>query len=234
MIRLGKIFLYLSYDEAAELVSKGWSLAAISAYDRYCVNKAMKKRMYETAAKTTKRDSMVQKVYFAEDMFRSIVGVGESYKSLHEIQVFIKKVITSTTWKSISRGTLVKKVHTKMKDSHKNKGYWALAEGNCITFTEKAMNQIFVLHELAHVAGYWNHDVGWRNAYIKLVSRFMSKESGTTLKNIFKHNGIKLKVNTDIKTPEQWYKGYTKMIAARSTKKRTKVFNLEKVILPEE
>lgn len=83
------------------------------------------------------------------------------------------------------------------------------------------MNKWVVLHELAHTAGHMNHDVGFRQTLVKLISRFLGTEVAKELKAQFRSRKVKMSVSQTIKSPLKWLEDYRKMETLRS--KRSKV-----------
>ena len=73
------------------------------------------------------------------------------------------------------------------------------------------MNKWVVLHELAHSAGHMHHDVPFRQALLKLISRFLGVEVAKELKRQFRKNKVKMTVSQTIKSPEKWLQDYNKM-----------------------
>ena len=85
------------------------------------------------------------------------------------------------------------------------------------------MNKWVVLHELAHTAGHMHHDVPFRQALVKLISRFLGTEVAKELKRQFRQRKVKMTVSQNIQSPEKWLENYNKMAAMRSKTHRAKV-----------
>ena len=83
------------------------------------------------------------------------------------------------------------------------------------------MNKWVVLHELAHTAGHMNHDIGFRQTLVKLISRFLGTEVAKELKRQFRQRKVKMTVSQTIKSPLKWLEDYRKMETLRA--KRSKV-----------
>jgi len=80
------------------------------------------------------------------------------------------------------------------------------------------MNKWVVLHELAHTAGHMHHDLPFRQALVKLISRFLGTEVAKELKRQFRAHKVKMSVSQTIKSPEKWLEDYNKMAALRAKK----------------
>ena len=80
------------------------------------------------------------------------------------------------------------------------------------------MNKWVVLHELAHTIGHMHHDVPFRQALLKLISRFLGVEVAKELKRQFRKNKVKMTVSQTIKSPEKWLQDYNKMTALRNSR----------------
>ena len=78
------------------------------------------------------------------------------------------------------------------------------------------MTKWVVLHELAHTAGHMHHDVPFRQALVKLISRFLGTEVAKELKRQFRQRKVKMNVSQTIKSPEKWLQDYNKMAALRA------------------
>jgi acyl carrier protein phosphodiesterase len=61
-----------------------------------------------------------------------------------------------------------------------------------------------------------HHDLSFRVALVKLVSRFMSAKAGVGLKKSFRLNGLRMHRKTTVMTPEKWLTSYRKMEQIRT------------------
>lgn len=174
------------------------------------------------------KDTQRERVYAAEGvMEKDYLFLEENkFQSLEEAQAYADMVLNSTLWKKIcpkgheNRNLKTIPVKFLRRDSKCTGVYYAQwgRDPAMIKLQRKfGLNKFVVLHELAHAATTSNrHDTEFRQAHVKLISKFISKEVGNKLKACFKEAGLKMTINKTIKTPEQWIKYYRIMENARS------------------
>jgi len=198
------------------------SLASLQAIDpRWTFdiwNKYMLYRMkVKTVARTGRtahRDSAKTKVYRSEWEFIRTHGRGIKFTTQKEVDAYLKRVVVSKTYEKLGG----------MKDAfcivthRRHAGYAGKAyySGKITLDSVHGMNEYTLLHELAHLCGNMHHDVGFRQAVVALVSRFMGRDKGKALEKAFKDSGLKMKLRTKIREPEVWLDAYYRMKEARS------------------
>lgn len=198
--------------EMLKEIDPRWTQDIFHKYLTYRSRQALTARRGRTAFK----DSSRQKVYDAEYAFiRSGAGKGIEFKTLAEANRYLKKVLASKTYAKLNGKSAVYLESMRERDNARIAGraHWDGKITLCPTF---GMNEYTLLHELAHQCGHMHHDVGFRQTLVKLVSRFMGRELGTTLEKIFKKSGLKMKLNTTVRDPEQWLNSYFRMQNART------------------
>lgn len=203
-----------------DLREKNWPDHLIQKYLNY--RQKREGQIRRGVVGTGYQDSFRSKTYKAEWEFERILRVAgiknHKFKDIVEAQKFASKVVKSVAWKKVKNKTgSYNDVSVQyLKRSGKLAGRaWA----NRIELDMKCgMNVYTLLHELGHVAGYRDHDVGFRNAVIKLTSRFMGREAGKLLKATFKKHGLRVTQKKSVQTPEQWLAGVERMKAARAKK----------------
>jgi hypothetical protein len=77
-------------------------------------------------------------------------------------------------------------------------------------------NKYTIIHELAHTAGNMNHDVGFRQTLVKLVSRFLGVRVAKDLKKEFRSRKLKMSVSQSIMSPLKWLESYERMEKIRN------------------
>lgn len=138
------------------------------------------------------RDSERLKTYRAEWAFGSANGQGKEFSTIEEVQKFVEKVCKSKTWAKLWEENermqkLTKTVPVKMKQTGHGRRTAAFTNGYSITVDPLCgMNEYTMLHELTHCLGHMHHGRSFRRDLLKLVSRFMGRDSATALKGEFK------------------------------------------------
>ena len=153
-----------------------------------------------------KRDSEKTKTYTAEWKLENehpdLIGPLKDFK---EVEKFVKQVTASKTWEKVSR------YHGKVRVvQSRNMGsraaYMGRSHGSWIEISPAFdFNKYIVLHELAHSAGFNHHHVTFRECLLKLVSRFLGRETAAILKANFKEQGLRV-TPSKAKDPESWLK----------------------------
>ena len=146
------------------------------------------------------QDSERLKTYKAEWRFQRKSGSGIEFKSIEEAQKYVNKVTKSKTYlalfvdahearKDMSSDmvTMGSKVSVSAKKRSTGRGTAGWARRGSITLDiHVGMNEYTVLHELAHCLGHWHHGRSFRQALVKLVSRFMGTAMAASLKEEMK------------------------------------------------
>lgn len=188
-----------------------WTVDAVLAYDKYITKKNRVKRTGRTAY----RDSTKTKVYRAEWAFQSKVPI-KKFSTLKDAQKYLAKVLKSKCWAGLTANTQITLRAKKDMGGRSRTAGTASTSGVITLCPTYGFDEYTLLHELAHMAGHMHHDVAFRQTVLKLVSRFMGRESAKVLKAEFREKGLKLSISTKVKTPEQWLEGYYRMQLARS------------------
>jgi len=168
-------------------------------------------------------DSGRNKVYQSE--FATERKFPECRKSMTEKEItkYFNRVVKSKTYQSLvtERGQTNPALRF-MKEVKYNARVAGQASYRGVALQPSCgMNKWVVLHELAHTAGHMNHDVGFRQTLVKLISRFLGTEVAKELKAQFRSRKVKMSVSQTIKSPLKWLEDYRKMETLRS--KRSKV-----------
>ena len=151
-----------------------------------------------------KRDSEKTKTYNAEWKLENehpeLIGPLNEFK---DVEKFVKQVTASKTWEKVSR------YHGKVRVvQSRNMGnraaYMGKSHGSWIEISPAFdFNKYIVLHELAHSAGHSHHHVTFRQTLLKLVSRFLGRETASILKANFKEQGLRV-TPSKAKDPVAW------------------------------
>lgn len=167
-------------------------------------------------------DSGRNKVYKSE--FATEAKFPECRKSMTEKEVtkFFKRVVKSKTYQTLAQE---RGCSTPTLEFMKTVKYNARIAGQATRTRVRlqpscGMNKWVVLHELAHTAGHMNHDIGFRQTLVKLISRFLGTEVAKELKRQFRQRKVKMTVSQTIMSPLKWYEGYKKMEQLRSKTRR--------------
>lgn len=212
--------------------------AAVAAYERYLRGKRNKERL-SLRGKTSSSDSQRMKVYRAEWAFAAAYGLGNSFATLKDAQAYANKITKSKTWKKVQSpayGKTRKHIPLELKNNNNSyigrvAGCIGRSWGGKIDLTREGMNELVLLHELAHEAGYTDHDVGFRQAFVKLVSRFMGREAGKLLHKKYRIQKLRMTMpNTEPLMPEAWIETYERAMNAQSKRKVYRIrANLESI-----
>ena len=169
-------------------------------------------------------DSGRNKVYKSEWATEAKFPECKQSMSEKEITKFFKRVVKSKTYQTLSE----KGNSNPRLDFMKTVKYNARIAGQATYGMVRlqpscGMNKWVVLHELAHTAGHMHHDVPFRQALVKLISRFLGTEVAKELKRQFRQRKVKMTVSQTIQSPEKWLENYNKMSAMRSKTHRAKI-----------
>lgn len=203
-----------SVEEINEILAiPGMTMDLAEKYSQYIARKV-------TVIKTGRsngsyRDSNRQKVYQSEWAFQKQVQI-KKFATFKDAERRMKQITNSKLWKDLAGGKFVyleQKRDMGGRSRTAGRAHWSGKIDLCPTH---GMDEYTLLHELAHQAGAMHHDVKFRKILLRLVSRFMGTEAASILKKEFKARGLKLALNTSMKSPEDWLKSYLRVSAARS------------------
>ena len=167
------------------------------------------------------KDSERLKTYKAEWAFKAKVPQKlKRLKDIKAVQKYADKVVGSTTYSKIDCNRRPNtEVHCRAKKAHNGSGFAGWAYSNHIVLdTDTGMDIYTVLHELAHTAGHRHHGRSFRQALVKLVSRFMGRESATMLKAEFKASKLAYGEPRQPKSFDQWVAAKERMEKMRGLK----------------
>ena len=151
-----------------------------------------------------KRDSEKGKTYAAEWKLETehpnLIGRLDEFK---DVERFVKQVTASKTWEKVSRYHGKVGV-VKSRNMGSRAAYMGRSHGSWIEISPAFdYCKYIVLHELAHSAGYAHHHVTFRQCLLKLVSRFLGRETAAILKSNFKEQGLRVTPSKP-KDPVAW------------------------------
>lgn len=168
-------------------------------------------------------DSGRNKVYQSEFATERLFPECRKSMTEKELTKFYNRVVKSKTYQSLvtERGQTNPALRF-MKEVKYNARVAGQASYRGVAIQPSCgMNKWVVLHELAHTAGHMNHDIGFRQTLVKLISRFLGTEVAKELKRQFRSRKVKMTVSQTIKSPLKWLEDYRKMETLRA--KRSKV-----------
>ena len=162
-------------------------------------------------------DSGRNKVYKSEWATEAKFPECKQSMSEKEITKFFKRVVKSKTYQTLSEKGNSNPSLEFMKTVNYNARIAGQATYGKIRLQPSCgMNKWVVLHELAHTAGHMHHDVPFRQALVKLISRFLGTEVAKELKRQFRARKVKMTVSQVIMSPEKWLDNYNKMATLRA------------------
>ena len=177
------------------------------------------------------RDSERLKTYRAEWAFQDINGSGRQFESIEQVQKYINKITKSKTYTklwldayetrqnydvgAILRGTSIS-VAAKKRNGAGNAGVAYVSQNHIVLDTKTGMNEYTVLHELAHCLGHAHHGRSFRQALVKLVSRFMGADVAKSLKSEFKNSKLSYGDARKPMTFDQWIASKNRMEKMRN------------------
>ena len=88
--------------------------------------------------------------------------------------------------------------------------------GHITLDTKVGMNEYTVIHELAHCVGHWHHGRSFRQALLKLVSRFRGRATASFLKDEFKAGTLACGYGGKPLTFEKWVESKNRMEKMRN------------------
>ena len=157
-------------------------------------------------------DSGRNKVYKSEWATEAKFPECKQAMSEKEITKFFKRVVKSKTYQTLSEKGCSNPKLEFMKTVNYNARIAGQATYGMVRLQPSCgMNKWVVLHELAHTIGHMHHDLPFRQALLKLISRFLGVEVAKELKRQFRKNKVKMTVSQTIKSPEKWLQDYNKM-----------------------
>ena len=199
-------------------------------FDRYraYIHNFSKKQFLAERNRTAATDSQRQKVYSAEcrwsySLFESELPTVRRFKSFEETEKYFKKVAQSKTYQKLCeefKGKPHPSLRLKRDIANSRSQGYARWDGVIALCPRNGLNEHVVLHELAHTCGNMHHDVGFRVAHVKLVSRFIGRKQGQLLHKAYRNQKLKMTVNRNKtpKSPSEWLKSYMLMNVARACK----------------
>lgn len=190
-------------------------------YQAYLAKQSAKQNKGENSA-----DSERMKTYKAEWRFQANFGSGREFKSIAETQKYVDKITKSKTWMklvedgwSIEQLFVGNRVNVVAKARNTGRGNAGVATRGRITLdTLVGMNEYTVLHELAHCVGHWHHGRSFRQALVKLVSRFMGRATAEFLTDEFKASKLPYGNARKPLSFEKWVESKTRMEKMRNGK----------------
>ena len=198
--------------EMLKEIDPRWTSDLMHKYMMYRAQKAYSARRGRTAFK----DSSRQKVYNAEFQYIAKCGRGIEFKTPDQADRYLQRIMKSKTYAKLGGKAhvyLQMKRDMGLRSGTAGRAHW---NGKIDLCPQYGMNEYTLLHEIAHQCGHMHHDIGFRQTLVKLVSRFVSREQGDTLAAVFKKAGLKAKLNTTIREPDQWLNSYFRMQNART------------------
>jgi hypothetical protein len=169
------------------------------------------------------RDSERKKTYRSEWRFQSLCRESiKSFSSLEEAQAYANRVCASSTWKKVCSNSYIStpKIGVVAKERSTGRGHAGSAIGNRVTLDRRSgFDTYTLLHEMAHCAGNMHHGRSFRNAVLKLVSRFIGSKEARILKKCFKENKLAVGEARKPMSFEKWKKMYERMDRMRNFRK---------------
>ena len=196
-----------------------WSKDLIRSYLTY-LHKIQRKNRLADRGRTHMTDFQKSRVYKSEWAFERIHAAEiKQFASEKEAQAYANKILKSATWKKIKSPRARGNTTVQSKNFRGNTAGTAGWDGTVHLDKNSGMNEYTLIHELAHVAGYMDHDAGFVDTLLKLVSRFMGRDKAATLKAEFKRRKVKISVKTKSpKMPDAWLNMHNRLVKARNAR----------------
>jgi len=197
--------------------SKGWSDELIRKYLDY----RMKRERTIERGRAAFKDSERTKLYEAEWAWaREMIKRGltcQVFDSYDEARKRLKQILKSKLWAELTKTKGHRSVSLIEKKNVANSATAGVSWGHTIQLDRNCgMNEMTLIHELAHSAGNMHHGLSFRLDHIKLVSRFMGREHAKLLKKCYRAQGLKMNMKQKVKTPDEWLASYNKMMEIRN------------------
>ena len=215
-----RVFSEGGYDAYKEGLAVGMSGDIAEKYSNYVTKKT--RQIKRNRLQNSYVDSGRNKVYQSEFATERKFPEAREGMSQKEITKYFKRIVKSKTYQSlVTRSGNPNPRLEFMKEVRYNARIAGNATYSRVRLQPSCgMNKWVVLHELAHTAGHMNHDVGFRQTLVKLISRFLGTEVAKELKRQFRARKVKMNVSQTIKSPLKWLEDYEKMAVLRSKTKR--------------
>lgn len=192
-------------------------------YEEYALKKKLKQTRYNRNGTTANKDSSRTKVYKVEWEFEKLLKDNNDWRTfsdLEECQKYIDQVTKTKKWKGVNKEFSNRISADQMKNMKYGSTSGRAWYGKMTLSPRTGFNQYVILHELAHCAGHMHHDISFRQCLVELVSCFIGRQYGLTLKKMFKEAGLKMNLNTKVLSYEKWKKNFFKMESLRAAKKQ--------------
>ena len=163
-------------------------------------------------------DSGRSKVYQSEFAVQRLYPECSSNLSEKECQKYFNRIVKSKTYQSLVTGDRgMSDPQLRFMKASQNARVAGQASYYGIALRPNhGTNKYTIIHELAHTAGNMNHDVGFRQTLVKLVSRFLGVRVAKDLKKEFRSRKLKMSVSQSIMSPLKWLESYERMEKIRN------------------
>lgn len=204
-------------DLVKELQSKDWSNSLIQKYLDY----QTKREHTIERGRAAFKDSERSKLYKAEWAWaREMIKHGltcQGFDNYDEARKRLNQILKSKLWAELTKTKGHRSVSLIHKKNVANAATSGVSWGHTIQLDPNCgMNEMTLIHELAHSAGNMHHGLNFRLDHVKLVSRFMGREHAKLLKKSYRSHGLKMNMKTKVKTPDEWLASYNKMMEIRN------------------
>jgi putative metallohydrolase (TIGR04338 family) len=133
------------------------------------------------------RDTQKSKVYTSE----RTVSYSKKFETMDEVNAYVARIVRSAFWKKMKGAHYI-----HVKDGRGLRNAYAYDWGT-IALPKWARHEVVILHELSHTLvnfdNYNNvpsHGREFASMFLKLVKRYMGKQSHDELKRAFKTNHV--------------------------------------------
>jgi len=213
-----------------QLKTAGWSDKMIDRYNEYLKNVSVKNRRALRNQSSIVGGDQRAKTYEGEQLFRDLIEESEDmeireFVNLEEAQIRTLEIVNSKTWKEqIFHGSeaAIGNIHVELKKTRgRPKSDMSMSyQSGLIRLSYEGLDEAVLLHELAHIAGNYRHDVAFRNTLVKLTSTFMGVRYAKLLKRCYKDVGLKMREHALIepKPPSEWVEYFNRMKKARKAR----------------
>lgn len=199
--------------------SKGWSDELIRKYLDYRNKREKTIERGRAAFKDSERSKLYKAEWaWAREMLKKKLTC-RGYDNYDEARKRLKQILKSKLWTELTKLKGHSHVDLIEKKNVANAATAGVSWGHTIQLDPTCgMNDLTLLHELAHSAGNMHHGLSFRLDHIKLVSRFMGREHAKLLKKSYRAHGLRMNMKQKVKTPDEWLTSYNKMMEIRNGK----------------
>ena len=190
--------------------------------ERY--NEYLRKHYKSQNKGSNSKDSEMTKTYKCEWAVQKQFGDNiRRFDSIEEAQKRCNQIVKSSTWRKVAGYDREIKLYLKKRNT--GAGLAGQAFLNSIRLDKHCgLNEMTLLHEMAHCAGNMHHGRSFRKDYLALVGQFMGRECKEALQKEFRKAGLKYGEARKPLSYDQWLEKREHLERVRDGNTRSKQY----------